>query len=156
MKKSKLLIFVCILMVFVFLVIPLSRAIFKSISGGTGTISTAAWDVAIDQTGLSSSVITAKGDANGTDFTLKLVSESEVDVTYSITISNIPSNVDVKLNGGTFQTPTNGTITFTDAGTINYTGSPVEVTRTITFKANGSATLVNAQQVTVSVDFKQS
>ena len=155
MKKRKLLIIACMLMVFAFLVIPLSRAIFKSNGGGTGTIATAAWNVEIDQTGISSNVSTTIGSANGTDYTLKLVSDSEVNVTYSITIDNIPNGVDVKLNGGSFQTPSNGTITFPDAGTINYTGSPVEVTRTITFKANNGATAVNAQQLTISVDFKQ-
>ena len=154
--KKRLLILICfVFLVSIFLVVPFSKAIFKSVGSTTGSATAADWDVAIDQTGISSSVSTTIGSANGTDYTLKLVSNSEVDVVYSITISNIPSGVDVKLNGGSFQTPSNGTYTFSNAGTINYTGSQEEVTRTITFKANNGASAVNAQQVTISVDFKQ-
>lgn len=154
--KKRIIAIAIVIVGIVSFVIPLSRAVFKNTSSASGTISTADWSVALNQTGISSSISTLKGDANGTDYTLKLVSDSEVDVTYSITISNIPSGVDVKLNGGSFQSPSNGTITFNNAGTIAYTGSPEEVTRTITFKANSGATVVNAQQVTISVDFKQS
>ena len=135
--------------------VPSSLGIYKRSTESTDLITTATWSVALDQTGISSNVTATVGDANGSNYTLRLVNDSEVDVTYSITISNIPSGVDVKINGGSFITPTNGTVTINNAGTINYTGSTEEVTRTLTFKANNGAATVNNQQVTIDVDFKQ-
>ena len=151
-KKLEIALLIYLLAVFC---IPSSLGIFKRAASASSSVTAATWSVELDQTGISPNVTTTIGDANGTNYTLRLVNNSEVDVTYSITISNIPSGVDVKINGGSYQTPTNGTVTINNAGTINYTGSPEEVTRTLTFKANSGATVVNAQQVTIDVDFKQ-
>ena len=135
--------------------IPSTLGIYKNSATSSKTISAAAWNVSLNQTNISPNVTATIGAVNGSDYTLKLVNDSEVNVSYSITISNIPSNVDVKINGGSYLTPSNGTVTIPNAGTINYTGSPVEVTRTLTFRANNGASLVNNQQVTIDVDFKQ-
>ncbi len=129
--------------------------IYKNSATTQGVVNTAAWDVALNQTNISPNVTATIGSVNGSDYTLKLVNDSEVNVSYSITISNIPSGVDVKINGGNYLTPSNGTVTIANAGTINYTGSPVEVTRTLTFRASNGATAVSNQQVTIDVDFKQ-
>ncbi len=153
-KKNEAIILVLLL---AFLYIPSSLGIYKNNSGSSVGISTADWYVALNQNGISGSVTATAGSTNGT-YTLKLVSDSEVDVIYSITVSNIPSGVDVALNdynNGAFQTPLNGTTTFPNAGTIDYTGSSEEVTRTLTFRANSGAASVNSQQVTIDVDFKQ-
>ena len=153
-KKNELIIVMVLLVAFN---IPSSLGIYKNSSNSSNGIGVADWNVALNQNGISGTVTATAGSTNGT-YTLKLVSDSEVDVIYSITVSNIPSGVDVALNNynnGAFQTPSNGTTTFTDAGIINYTGSSEEVTRTLTFRANSGAASVNGQQVTIDVDFKQ-
>ena len=151
-KNVELIILVYLLLSFC---IPSTLGIYKNSATSTESISSAAWNVSLNQTNISPNVTATIGAVNGSDYTLKLVNDSEVNVSYSITISNIPSGVDVKINGGSFLTPSNGTVTIPNAGTINYTGSPVEVTRTLTFRANNGATVVNNQQVTIDVDFKQ-
>ena len=135
--------------------IPSSLGIYKKSTVTNSSLTAARWNVSLNQNGISDSVTATIGNANGASYTLKLVNGSEVDVTYSITISNIPSGVVVMINGGSYLTPQNGTVTISNAGTINYSSSPVEVTRTLTFKANNGAATVNNQPVTIDVDFKQ-
>ncbi len=151
-KNVELVILVYLLLTFC---IPSSLGIYKNSATSTQSISTSSWDVSLNQTNISPDVTATIGAVNGSNYILKLVNDSEVNVSYSITISNIPSNVDVMINGGSYLTPSNGTVTIPNAGTINYTGSSVEVTRTLTFRANNGASLVNNQQVTIDVDFKQ-
>ncbi len=132
--------------------IPSSLGIYKRTTTGTKTIDVADWSVALDQTGVTGSVQVIEGDTNGGTYTLNVVSDSEVDVIYDITVSNIPSGVQVKLDGGTYL-PENSTVTFTNAGIIPYGDGPN--THTLTFKANNGATLVSNRTINIDVDFKQ-
>jgi len=150
-KTIEMVIFIYMLSVFC---IPSSLGIYKKSANPNGTVTVAKWDVSLNQTGISGNVEVTEGDATGSTYTLKVVSESEVDVTYDIIVRNIPSGVQVKLGNGSFQ-PQSSTVTFSNVGIIPYASSPTEVTHTLTFKANSGATLVNNQQVTVDVDFKQ-
>lgn len=151
-KNIELIVLVYLLLSFC---VPSTLGIYKNSATSSKSIGPAAWDVSLNQTNISPNVTATIGAVNGSTYTLKLVNDSEVNVSYSITISNIPGNVDVMINGGSYLTPSNGTVTIPNAGTINYTGSSVEVTRTLTFRANNGASLVNNQQVTIDVDFKQ-
>ena len=153
-KKIELIIVICLLFV---LCIPSSFGIYKSISGNNNLVDSAVWSVGLNQTGINGNVLAMEGSTNGT-YILKIISESEVDVAYSITVSGLPSGVDVSLdnyNNGAFQTPISGSTTFSNAGVINYTGQSEEVTRTLTFKANTGATIVSNQTVNISVEFVQ-
>ena len=152
-KNIELIVLVYLLLSFC---VPSTLGIYKNSATSTQSISTSSWNVSLNQANISPNVTATIGAVNGSTYTLKLVNDSEVNVSYSITISNIPSNVDVMIDGGSYLTPSNnGTVTIPNAGTINYTGSSVEVTRTLTFRANNGASLVNNQQVTIDVDFKQ-
>ena len=153
-KKSDLIILIFLISIFS---IPSALGIYKNTANSSGALSSADWDVGLNQTGISGSVTAVAGSTNGT-YTLKIVSESEVDTAYSITVSGVPSGVDVSLSGynnGAFQTPVSGTTTFSNAGVINYTGQREEVTKTLTFRANSGATAVSNQSVNISVDFVQ-
>lgn len=133
--------------------IPSSLGIYKRASSSTKSLDAANWSVALDQTGVNGSVEVTKGDANGSTYTLNVVSDSEVDVTYDVIVRNIPSGVQVKLGNGSFM-PENSTVTFANAGTINYGDGPN--THTLTFKANSGTVIVNNQTITIDVDFRQS
>lgn len=153
-KKSNLIVLMLLISIFS---IPSALGIYKNTANTSGSLSSADWDVSLNQTGISGSVTAVVGSTNGT-YVLKVVSESEVDTAYSITVSGVPSGVDVSLSGynnDAFQTPVSGSTTFANAGVIAYTGQREEVTRTLTFRANSGATLVNNQTVTISVDFVQ-
>lgn len=151
-KQFQIVVMLYLLLVFC---IPSSLGIYKKTTVTSGSLTAAKWDVSLNQNVISGNVTATIGNANGASYTLKLVNGSEVDVNYSITISNIPNGVDVMINGGSYLTPQNGTVTISNAGTINYSSSPVEVTRTLTFRANSGASTINNQPVTIDVDFKQ-
>lgn len=133
--------------------IPSTLGIYKNTSTASEILNLADWDVALNQNGISGNVSAQAGGSDGS-YLLKVVSNSEVDVIYSITVSNIPSGVTVKIDNGTFK-PYSSSVTFDDVGTINYSDQNHEKTHTLYFKANSGATLVNNQTVDIDVDFRQ-
>ncbi len=133
--------------------IPSSLGIYKQSATTSQNLSTASWQVALNQTGISGTVTAEAGGNNGS-YLLKVVSNSEVDVIYSVTVSNIPSGVTVKLDDNGFK-PYSSSVTFTDVGTINYSDQNHEKTHTLYFKASSGTNLMNNQTVNIDVDFKQ-
>lgn len=151
-KNIEMIILIYLLSVFC---IPSTLGIYKTEGNTSGSIDTAEWNVSLNQTGINNTLSIAN-DGSTSTYTLKVVSDSEVNTEYAIIISNIPSGVDVKLDDEVnYRTPSNGVVTIDPAGTINYTGSSEEVTHILTFRANNGATVVNNQTITVDVDFKQ-
>ena len=151
-KNTELIILVYLLLAFC---IPSSLGIYKRNASTSTSIVAAEWNVSLNQTGVNNTLSIVNNGSTGT-YTLKVVSDSEVDMEYAIIISNIPSGVDVKLDDEVnYRVPTNGTVTIDPAGTINYTGSSEEVTHTLTFRANNGASVVSNQTITIDVDFKQ-
>jgi len=135
--------------------IPSSLGMYKSNTTSSKTVSTADWNVSLNQNEISDSISIVNNGSTGT-YTLKVVSDSEVDTEYSIIISNIPTGVDVKLDTeNNYRTPVNGVVTIEPAGTIHYTGSREEVTRIITFRANNGSSVVNNRAINIDVVFKQ-
>ena len=151
-KNIELIILVYLLMTFC---IPSSFGIYRKSASSNSSATTAKWDVSLNQNGINDT-LSIVNDGSIAIYTLKFVSDSEVDTEYSIIISNIPNGVDVKLDTeNNYRTPVNGIVTIDPAGTINYTGSSVEVTHTLTFRANAGATVVNNQTIDIDVNFKQ-
>ena len=151
-KNIEMIILIYLLSVFC---IPSTLGIYKRMADTSDSVDTAKWNVSLNQTGINNTLSVANNGSTAT-YTLKVVSDSEVDTEYAIIISNIPSGVDVKLDDEVnYRVPSNGVVTIDPAGTINYTGSSVEVTHTLTFRANNGASVVSNQSITVDVDFKQ-
>ena len=153
MKKNYMTLII-VATVVVCLVIPFSIAVFKRLTNSNMNITTASWSVSLNQTGISDSVYVVTG-ATPTTYTLKVVNESEVDVTYDVVINNIPTGVQVSIDGETYETPTNGSITFTDAGTIAYSSQGSEDTKLIYFTAPSGTTLVQNASITIDVIVSQ-
>lgn len=147
-NKNMYFIFVFAFLFFAFL--THSFGMFKNNSTVTGTINAAEWSVSLEQSGVNNtlSIIPESTNAN---YTLNVKSLSEVDVVYTIVISNLPQGVEVALDNGQFQSQTNNTITFTDAGTILYSSINRTNSHTLTFKAVSGATYVNNQTVDIDV-----
>ena len=154
MKKIKIEI-VIILFLLLILLVPASIALLRRSAFSQGSIRTSAWSVSMNDTLSNDNIsITPGGLANGT-YTFSVTSNSEVDATYSIVVSNIPNNVEIKLDNGSFQTPVNGTVTFANAGTILYSDQNKERSHSITFKANSNATTSNNNQININVEIRQ-
>ena len=156
MKKKKILILILIFisLVFVSLSVPFSKAIFKSLGSSTSNMTASKWEVSLNQTGINNNVSLVSG-VGTEDFTLKVRSNSEVDAKYSIVIGNIPSGVEISLDGGNYATPTDGTITFTNAGTILYSSNNKEKTHTLTFRTGTGTSTVSNRELTVDVIIEQ-
>ena len=150
-KNVKLIALICLLILFC---IPPTLGLFKRMIGATGLINAASWNVALNQTGVDNTLQVIPDTLNAS-YTLNVTSTSEVDVQYTIVVRNIPSGVLVKLDNGSFQTPSNNTVTFNNAGNIYYSDVSKEKTHVLTFKANTGTTAVNNQTVSVDVDFRQ-
>jgi hypothetical protein len=143
-----------IMILFVFCTIQ-TFAIFRKESLATGSIDTASWNVTRSHSQSGDSIdITPGTDTD--NYLLTVSSTSEVDVIYSIIISNLPNGVEVDLdNSGNFRQADNGTITIRPAGTINYNDSIKTKNHTLTFRATSGATPISDQEIDIDVEFKQ-
>ena len=148
------------IMLFIFLTLLLvtsySYAIYNGYTTITGNVASAEWNVTLNQTGVENylSVVANGGTAT---YDLNIVSNSSVDVVYSIILSNIPAGVSVKLDDAQNFTEqsVDHEVIFSNAGSIIYTGSQITKTHTLTFKADNGAQAVSNQQISVDVIARQ-
>ena len=169
MKNKKNIIITTIVIVFVLslsiFVIPNTFAIFKSSKSGNLQISTATWNITLTpdsncgQGGEDCNLNLVSGVTNQT-YTLTIGSTSEVDVTYSIELENIPEGVEVALvvpgETKTFVQPdSNDKITFSNAGTILYSQSGGTNTHTLEFKSNLGTTEISNNEIDINVVAQQ-
>lgn len=137
-----------------FFLIPVSFAICKNQAVGNSALVSAQWNVSLEQTGVENNLTVIPGSTTAT-YTLNVKSLSEVNIKYSIILGNLPSGIEVSLNGIDFYSPSNGTVTFSNAGTILYSSANKTNTHTITFRGGNGAIAVNNQSVTVDVIAEQ-
>lgn len=134
--------------------IPTSFAIYKSQVSSSSSIVSAEWSVSLEQNGVDSDLTVIPGISTDT-YTLNIKSLSEVDVKYSIVISNLPTGVEVSLNGVDFVPESNGTITFSNAGTILYSPTGGTNSHTLTFRGTNSSSFVNNKRVDINIIAEQ-
>ena len=153
MNKKMLLPFAFALLVFA--IVATTLAIFRSSASTNGSIRAATWSISRSQSGSGDSLEVIPGLANDV-YNLTVTSWSEVDVTYTVIIRNLPAGVEVSLDNGAFQTPTSGTVTLSNAQTvINYNDAVKTKNHTLTFRAISGAQVVSEQEIDIDVEFKQ-
>lgn len=155
-KKRKFLTFLLIYLVMttsVLSMITLSK--YTSTSSGNGNIQIAKWDVTINTSSNTSDTINLISGNNEISYKVKVKSLSEVKVGYSINVSNMPNDVQVKLDNGTYKTPSGGKVTFNNAGVINANASTKEVSHILYFTAPLGSATVNTKSIDIDVVFTQ-
>lgn len=156
MKKRATINIILFIFLTMFLVSSYSYAIYNGNGHLSGNVASAEWNVTLNQTGIDNHLnVVANGGT--TTYNLRIVSNSSVDVVYSIVLSNLPAGVSVKLDDAanfTEQSISNE-IVFPNAGTIIYNGQPRTNTHTLTFKAETGALPVEDQQINVDVIARQ-
>ncbi len=153
-NKSLKLLILFIILISVFCAVQ-TFAIFRKSASGTGSIDTATWSVTRSVSSAGDSIDITPGTTTD-NYLLTVQSSSEVDVVYSIIISNLPSEVEVDLdNSGNYRTSSNGTIIISPAGTINYNDAVKVKNHTLTFRATSSALPISDQEIDIDVEFKQ-
>ena len=145
MKKT---IIISILLVLGIFIASLTYAIYRSNSTGTSTLQGATWSVSASG---DNSVNLTTGSTSA--YTLTVTNNSEVDVEYDIELTNLPSDISVKLDDGSYVQESNNEVTFTNAGTLLYGASPRN--HTLTFTTDIDSSVVNNQSVSINVKFKQ-
>ena len=155
--KKRFLVYLCFAcVVTIFLLVPLSTAIYKRLATSARSVTTSEWSVTLTPLSSSNNVTLVSGEGTQT-YSLKVRSESEVNVVYDIEIGNIPAGVKIKLDDNqNYQTPdANNKIVFTDAGSIAYSSQGGEQTHVLTFTSDPGTQLVYNRQLSVKVIAQQ-
>ena len=154
-KKTKIIIgSAIIVLILSFFVVPQTLSLLRSATTASGGLALADWNASIVDSGSNDTLVIVPETYNA-NYILSVRSVSEVDVKYSIVITNLTAGVEVSLDGGSFQTQVNNTITFTNVGTILYTDNSKIRTHTLTFRAVSGATYVNDRTVDINAVFEQ-
>lgn len=146
------------LLIVIFLILSIgaigSFALFRGGTQAAGSIATAEWSVTRNQSASGDSLEIMRQVTTDT-YTLSVRNDSEVDVKYNVIIDNLPDGVKVSLDGGSYQTEVNNSITFTNVGRINYNAATKTRNHTLTFSAEPNAEIVSNQEIDIDVVFIQ-
>ena len=109
------------------------NAKYRSRFSGTGSARVAKWNTNVNTDGNLNKLFVVSENTNDTSsYTITVNSVSEVASKYSIILSNVPTNLQVKLDDGMYRGTNNGIITF-DGGSF-LVGGETTRTHTLTFK----------------------
>ena len=122
---------------------------------GSDNAKVAKWNVSYNTNNLSGDVLNLISGDGPTSYTISVTSTSEVSAKYSIILSNVPSKLEVKLDNGTYTTPTNNRVEFSNAGSFVGTDINRTFTHTLTFNAPLEADIVNTSTIGIDIDFDQ-
>ena len=134
--------------------IGLTLARYYSTGSFAPSLGVAKWDVAVDNN-ISNHSLNLVCGGNPQSYSFTVESQSEVTTKYSILLSDLPDDIEVSLDGGTFQTPVNHSITYTDVATFGVQDTQRIHTHTLSFKAPLDATMLSVNDIGMKVKFSQ-
>ena len=137
------------------LVMPSTFSILKSDATSTKILALADWSVSLNQTGIEDELEIIADNTSTASYTLNVTSASEVNIKYSVILSNLPAGVTVSIDGGNFMPQQSNTITFSNVGTILYSDSVKTKTHTLTFKSAVGGTVVSDHEIDIDVIARQ-
>ena len=151
--KKKFIVFFAIYIIFIsaYIVINTFSKLNANITR-TGTLSVAKWDVSST---IPNNTINLIAGNNIENYTLTVTSESETASNYSITITDLPDNVQVALDNNTFLSPTSGSVTFNNVGTFDANAQNTSHNHTLKIKALLEADAQTDETIDVNVEFTQ-
>ena len=125
--------------VLIFLTIISSYLALNSVAKYSNTISRgstkkiAKFDVEYIDIESSNNITVTADNSSLTNYRFKIKNLSEVAITCSAVITNLPNGIKVKIDSLPMVTPTNGVATIENFGTINANQSPNEIQYTLSF-----------------------
>ena len=126
------------------------NAKYRSRFTGSDSVKIAKWNNDIDTTSNPDILYAVSENVKDTNsYTITVNSTSEVSSKYAIILSNVPNNLQVKLDRGVYRSTTDGTITFGNAGTF-LVGEETSRTHTLTF--NDLLNSNNFGDITIGID----
>lgn len=148
--KKKIIIALCLL-IMSFAIITGTYALYKSSGLGSANMTAATWNVSL--LGDNDDIELTSGSTEQ-EYLLTVKNESDVSVSYIIKITNLPDDVKVKLDTGTYIKETNNEVIFDDDKELLITGT-TQRNHTLTFTAPLDTEEINNQKIKIDVEFKQ-
>lgn len=130
--------------------ISLTYSTLRNKSKGNGIIDSASWSVSL--AGSNDNIEITSGNAEQS-YVITVDNSSEVDVLYSIKLTDLPNDVKVKLDNNSYMDVINNEIAFENIGTLLYGSSPKN--HTLTFAAPLDANEITNKDFNINVEFKQ-
>ena len=122
----------------------------------TGTKDVAKWDVSLDTSSQANSIDLISGNtSNAQDYVLTVSSDSEVAVDCSLKITNLPSDLTLKIDGGTDIPVSNNQISVNNFCSFNANDSTNTKSFILTFIAPLNASVVSNRTININVTCKQ-
>ena len=115
--------------------------------------SIAKWEVSLDTENSNNTFNTISGDT--VQYILKIISESEIASCYTVVLSDLPSEIQVSIDGGIFQTPTNNMITYTNLGEFDLDDEETEHTHTLAFLIPLDSNIIDINEINIDVQVSQ-
>ena len=154
--KEKRISVIFAILTLIIVLVPLSYAIYKNVGANSSAVVLATWNVTLNQTNEENHLSIVPSPKEKTaSYTLNVTSQSEVDIIYSVELSNLPSGVSVSADGVTFYPEDNHKATIPDVDTILHNAQNKTKSTTLIFKASPGATYVDDQEVSINVVAKQ-
>lgn len=146
-----------IIILFVLIIFSNSYLLAKytSILNGSSNSSIAKWSVSYDTNDNDGDVLSLISGNSTKDYIIKVTSTSEVSANYSIILTNVPSEMEVKIDGGTYRLPINNTISFENVNSFGASDVNTTHTHRLIFNAPIDSNIASSTQVGINVIFNQ-
>lgn len=128
---------------------------YTSILNGSSNSSIAKWSVSYDTNDNDGDVLSLISGNSTKDYIIKVTSTSEVFANYSIILTNVPSEMEVKIDGGTYRLPINNTISFENVNSFGASDVNTTHTHRLIFNAPIDSNIASSTQVGINVIFNQ-
>ena len=146
-----------IIILFVLIIFSNSYLLAKytSVFSGFSNSSVAKWSVSYDTNDNDGDVLSLISGNSTKDYIIKVTSTSEVSANYSIILTNVPSEMEVKIDGGTYRLPINNTISFENVNSFGASDVNTTHTHRLIFNAPIDSNIASSTQVGINVIFNQ-
>ena len=128
---------------------------YQSNSANTSSSGVAKWDVSVNQLSSTNVLGIVSGDEVAQSYRLKVESDSDVTVSYNITLSNLPDEIMVSLDGEAYQTPVDNEIVYSNVGIFNVTDQTKEKEHILYFKVPIDSDVPSTNEIDVDVTLTQ-
>lgn len=128
---------------------------YTSFFNGLASSNVAKWNVTYDTSDNISDTLNLVSGNGTKDYIIKVTSASEVAVNYSIILSNVPSEMEVKIDNEAYKTPVNNCIEFTNVGLFSGNNVNTTFTHTLTFNAPLESNIAATTNVGINIKFEQ-
>ena len=115
----------------------------------------AKWEVYTDTNDNSTNALNLVSGNTSQNYILKVTSNSDVAIDYSVEISNLPNGIIISLDGGTFKTAKNNKIVFEDAGSFAAGSASVVNQHNLTFSTVLGSGNISSENIKINVIFIQ-